>query len=442
MERRVRSSGRESRQGKGAPAKESNKKWKDCGHGKTLHISEYGPFVVRTCPKKPLSEYKLKRARYPMMLGMSSQKISKSKISLTLEKPPMLATSSQSELDLFKLDTMIDRIWSDLVDKHARLIKAGKRPEEVVDSLKSRYIQQTQRVLLNAAGSITKPAVGRTRMSNPAYVTHRQLVEQQMEWLSTKKVAKKLYLLKELLEQKRMPQGKQDRRMLEEYGDSSQHYNGLLMVFNKEIPVDQRNHQMDTISKTFKTIMDQLDDYASRSRMQSSNGSILSKDSDGQEPQLEVKTLITLENIEATRAEWMQYFADRTRTPFEQKLSAIRLQRKEALIAEKMELKRIKMEKRKEFLDHRPLTELYNNPRLTHRMRQVLAERAEQARRQAAQSQSQSPSESVHVHPKNKPRRPRSSAKRLSISDVVLKTMEERGSCCKCQWIPRWIKIS
>ncbi|XP_034665151.1 uncharacterized protein LOC117899326 [Drosophila subobscura] len=92
------------------------------------------------------------------------------------------------------------------------------------------------------------------------------------------------------------------------------------------------------------------------------------------------------------------------------------------------------MEKRQELRHHRPLTDLYTNPRLTHRMRQVLAERAAHARGQATQTTS------FHAHPEASNRKPQTLPKRLRMADVVLKTMEDRDSCCKCQLLPSRIK--
>ncbi|SPP80847.1 uncharacterized protein LOC117583257 [Drosophila guanche] len=399
--------------------KESTKNWKYSAPGQTLHISEYGPFMARTSPKTPLPEYKLKLLS-PMVLDLSSKRnpvnMRKSKASVASEKSPKNTEQSRSKLDMFKVYPLVDSIFSDLIERHGRLVKGGRRTGNMMNQLRSRYIQQMQRVLLNAVGmgEVENP----TRLSNAAYLMHREHFKQQVGWLAATVVGLKVQRLRELMLQMRKPPGKEDRKMLDDYGDDSQPSNALWRLFNKEMPEDQRTDLVNIMENNFASLLDQLDLSEDVSR------------ASVQEPLLELKTQITVENMETSRAKWVQYFANRERTPFEQKLSALHLQRKEALISQKLELKRNKMERRQQLLHHRPLTELYTNPRLTHRMRQVLAERAAHARGQATQTTS------CHAHPEASNQKPQTSPKRLRMTDVVLKTMGDRDSCCKCHLLP------
>ncbi|XP_022213483.2 uncharacterized protein LOC111068350 [Drosophila obscura] len=363
-----------------------------------------------------------------MVLGLSNQRNSensrKSKTSISSGHPPVHPESipPKSDLDLFKVYPLVDAIFSDLVDRHKRLVSAGRRSEVMMNQLRTRYTQQMQRVLLNAVGmeEVEKP----TCRSNVAFVMHREHFEQQVERLARTVVGQKIHRFRDLLLEKRKSQGKEDRQMLEEYGDDAQPSNALWKLFCKEMPVDQRNYLTAIMESNFASLLDQLDmdEDLARFRTSISNSSV-------QEALLEPKTQITPESMAATRAQWVQYFANRSRTSFEQKLSALHLQRKEAVISQKLQLKRIRMEKRQELLNHRPLTELHTNPRLTHRMRQVLAERAAQARRQTSQ-------ESAPAPPAAKQRRPQTASKRLRMADVVLKTMKDRDTCCKCRLFP------
>ncbi|XP_015032152.2 uncharacterized protein LOC26528954 isoform X2 [Drosophila willistoni] len=201
-----------------------------------------------------------------------------------------------------------------------------------------------------------------------------------------KDLTNNIHRLTQLLVNKMEPTGENDLQLLKLFGKERKKYKSLILSLNKQTDEHEARSYLSLINHNYDGIMKDLDRENRRKKLMSDSAksSMIYRDDNLQDDngEYELRNDLNEEYIELLRAKWSLYFAQMAKTPIEQKLENQRKQKEAELTALRAERKRIRLEKQHKMKQHhpRPITQLYTAPRLTHRMRQVIEERANAAK--------------------------------------------------------------
>ncbi|XP_030377601.1 uncharacterized protein LOC115626382 [Scaptodrosophila lebanonensis] len=190
------------------------------------------------------------------------------------------------------------------------------------------------------------------------------------------KLMNKAQRLFQIIVSQKVPPKQSDIDLLNEYGREPQQYNNRLSLlcarFNTRKDKEQRCDPY-FIEYTYENIMHEIEEAQRNQRVSDELRSVKSLPLDCSSSNVQ-NTIFDNEYVENLRQKWKNIFENTEKSPMELQLAAMRQKKlKEMDMAEKAERQRKSLELRG-IRARRPLSALYSDPRLTHRMRKVLEE--------------------------------------------------------------------
>lgn len=330
-----------------------------------------------------------------------------------LDTKGMATNSFLGKLPALRASERIDKVWTDLVEKHRQWTDNALNPEDeqrVRHILKERYLDNVQRVLRdrvkqirsgNQRGSVRSEAKServKAKREKPKKKTkpkdtdelqsweprrmHKQFLRMEMDMLSTNIATLDLERMGHMIRGREVPTEDKDLELLQKYERDPQHYNILILSLDKELSDTEYEEQIPVLQRNYEYIRQQLEVNARRKRILEMSAKHQDQPGDSDlsaESFHYIGIDFNADYLAQRRAIWAEFIATQPLTPTEAFLAEVRRQKREADKAKRDEERRQELKHKREIQKtRRNLSALFRAPRQTHRLRQAIQEMQEE----------------------------------------------------------------